>query len=77
MCALFHSHLFSGCTFTDIEIRSDVCLILPNDSEPQVRNSIRALFPERDCFTLVRPLNDEKDLQKLDQIPVSCNTCLL
>jgi hypothetical protein len=37
----------------------------------QVRNSIRALFPERDCFTLVRPLNDEKELQKLDQIPVS------
>jgi hypothetical protein len=54
-----------------------MCLILPNDSEPQVRNSIRALFPERDCFTLVRPLNDEKDLQKLDQIPVSCNICLL
>jgi hypothetical protein len=36
----------------------------------QIRNSIRALFPERDCFTLVRPLHEEKELQKLDQIPV-------
>uniref|UniRef100_A9TME2 Predicted protein n=1 Tax=Physcomitrium patens TaxID=3218 RepID=A9TME2_PHYPA len=37
-------------------------------SKNEIRNSIRALFPERDCFTLVRPLNDEKELQKLDQI---------
>lgn len=34
----------------------------------EIRESIRALFPERDCFTLVRPLNNEKDLQRLDQI---------
>ncbi|MBA0663448.1 hypothetical protein Goklo_003566, partial [Gossypium klotzschianum] len=31
-------------------------------------NSIRALFPDRECFTLVRPLNNENDLQRLDQI---------
>ncbi|XP_024393848.1 uncharacterized protein [Physcomitrium patens] len=37
-------------------------------SKNEIRSSIRALFPERDCFTLVRPLNDEKELQKLDQI---------
>lgn len=35
-----------------------------------IRDSIRALFPIRECFTLVRPLNDERDLQKLDQIPM-------
>ncbi|BBN10139.1 guanylate-binding protein 1/3/4/7 [Marchantia polymorpha subsp. ruderalis] len=36
----------------------------------EIRESIRALFPDRDCFTLVRPLNDERDLQRLDQIPM-------
>uniref|UniRef100_A0A1J3I2B1 Interferon-induced guanylate-binding protein 2 n=1 Tax=Noccaea caerulescens TaxID=107243 RepID=A0A1J3I2B1_NOCCA len=34
----------------------------------EIRDSIRALFPDRECFTLVRPLNEEKDLQRLDQI---------
>ncbi|GLJ14197.1 hypothetical protein SUGI_0227810 [Cryptomeria japonica] len=36
----------------------------------EIRESIRALFPDRECFTLVRPLNNEKDLQRLDQIPL-------
>ncbi|KAJ3670610.1 hypothetical protein LUZ60_008036 [Juncus effusus] len=36
----------------------------------EIRESIRALFPDRECFTLVRPLNNEKDLQSLDQIPM-------
>ncbi|KAI4368148.1 hypothetical protein MLD38_016738 [Melastoma candidum] len=34
----------------------------------EIRDSIRALFPDRECYTLVRPLNDENELQKLDQI---------
>ncbi|GFQ01495.1 guanylate-binding protein 7 [Phtheirospermum japonicum] len=34
----------------------------------EIRESIRALFPDRECFTLVRPLSDESDLQRLDQI---------
>ncbi|KAL9993965.1 putative guanylate-binding protein [Helianthus debilis subsp. tardiflorus] len=34
----------------------------------EIRESIRALFPDRDCFTLVRPLSDEKELQRLDRI---------
>ncbi|MBA0748013.1 hypothetical protein Gogos_004869, partial [Gossypium gossypioides] len=34
----------------------------------EIRDSIRALFPDRECFTLVRPLNNENDLQRLDQI---------
>ena len=40
----------------------------------QIRSSIRTLFPDRDCFQLVRPLNDEKELQILDKIPVRCPT---
>ncbi|KAK8567060.1 hypothetical protein V6N13_110138 [Hibiscus sabdariffa] len=32
----------------------------------EIRDSIRALFPGRECFTLLRPLNNENDLQ--DQI---------
>ncbi|XP_007025528.2 PREDICTED: guanylate-binding protein 7 [Theobroma cacao] len=34
----------------------------------EIRDSIRALFPDRECFTLVRPLNNENDLQRLHQI---------
>ncbi|KAH6829114.1 Guanylate-binding family protein [Perilla frutescens var. hirtella] len=34
----------------------------------EIRDSIRALFPDRECFTLVRPLSNENDLQRLDQI---------
>ncbi|KAJ8431708.1 hypothetical protein Cgig2_005215 [Carnegiea gigantea] len=36
----------------------------------EIRESIRALFPDRDCFTLVRPLNSETELQQLDQTPL-------
>eukprot|EP00897_Mesotaenium_endlicherianum_P006785 jgi/Mesen1/6134/ME000313S05259 len=36
----------------------------------EIRESIRMLFPDRDCFTLVRPLNDEKQLQQLDRVPM-------
>jgi len=32
----------------------------------QIRRSIASLFPSRDCFALVRPVNDEKQLQQLD-----------
>ncbi|OIV93237.1 hypothetical protein TanjilG_27416 [Lupinus angustifolius] len=34
----------------------------------EIRDSIRALFPDRECFTLVRPLNEENDLHRLEQI---------
>ncbi|KAJ7968616.1 Guanylate-binding protein like [Quillaja saponaria] len=34
----------------------------------EIRDSVRALFPDRECFTLVRPLNNESDLQRLDEI---------
>lgn len=36
----------------------------------EIRESIRALFPDRECFTLVRPLSNENELQRLDQIPL-------
>ncbi|WOK97262.1 guanylate-binding protein 2-like [Canna indica] len=39
-------------------------------SKNEIRESIRTLFPERECFTLVRPLNDENGLRHLDQIPL-------
>lgn len=37
----------------------------------QIRESIVTLFPERDCFALVRPVSDEKQLQALDSVPAS------
>ncbi|KAL2494971.1 Guanylate-binding family protein [Forsythia ovata] len=39
-------------------------------SKNEIRESIRALFPDRECFPLVRPLSNENDLQRLDQIPM-------
>ncbi|XP_066321680.1 uncharacterized protein [Miscanthus floridulus] len=39
-------------------------------SKNEIRESIHALFPDRECFTLVRPLNSENELQRLDQIPL-------
>lgn len=36
---------------------------------PQIRESIKSLFPDRDCFTLVRPVNDEDKLAQLDSLP--------
>ncbi|CAN0911074.1 Guanylate-binding protein 6, partial [Linum grandiflorum] len=36
----------------------------------EIRDAIRALFPDRECFPLVRPLNNEHDLQRMDQIPL-------
>ena len=32
----------------------------------RVRKLIRTYFPERDCFTMVRPIENEKDLQNLE-----------
>jgi hypothetical protein len=37
----------------------------------QIRDSIKSLFPDRDCFTLVRPVNDEEQLAALDTLPPS------
>lgn len=37
----------------------------------QIRESIKALFPDRDCFTLVRPVNEEDALARLDTLPAA------
>lgn len=38
---------------------------------PQIRASITALFPNRDCFALVRPMSDERALQHLEEVPAA------
>ena len=35
----------------------------------RVRTLIRTYFPERDCFVMVRPVEEEKKLQKLQSLP--------
>ena len=37
----------------------------------QIRSSITALFPNRDCFALVRPMSDERALQRLESVPAA------
>ena len=39
------------------------------DEKNRVRKLIRTYFPQRDCFTMVRPVENEKDLQNLEYIP--------
>ena len=34
-----------------------------------IRDSIKSLFPDRDCFTLVRPMSDEAALAHLEAVP--------
>ena len=35
----------------------------------RVRNLIKTYFPDRDCFTMVRPVEKESDLQNLQNLP--------
>jgi F0F1-type ATP synthase delta subunit len=35
----------------------------------EVRNLIKAYFPDRDCFTMVRPVEKEDELQNLQNLP--------
>jgi uncharacterized membrane protein YgcG len=37
----------------------------------EMRATIKAVFPDRDCFTLLRPMLKEEDLNALDTIPFS------
>jgi hypothetical protein len=37
----------------------------------QIRDSIKSLFPDRDCHTLVRPMHDERALNHLDSLEPS------
>ena len=39
------------------------------EEKNRVRALIRAYFPERDCFVMVRPIEEERDLQNLQNLP--------
>ena len=39
------------------------------EEKNKVRNLIKTYFPERDCFTMVRPVEKEEELQNLQNLP--------
>ena len=39
------------------------------EEKNRVRNLIKSYFPEKDCFVMVRPVENEEDLQNLENIP--------
>jgi GTPase SAR1 family protein len=47
--------------------RDDPETIKKND----IRNILKIFFKERDCFTLIRPINDEKKLRNIDKLPTN------
>lgn len=58
---IWNLHLLMSHTYNNLtKIRN-----LSNESK-QVREGIVNFFKERDCLTMVRPCDDEKDLQKLN-----------
>ena len=62
----------STCHLFDSSIHLDLCSCSNCDLLmccKQIRNSIKALFPDRDCYTLVRPMFDERQLNHLDELP--------
>jgi hypothetical protein len=38
------------------------------ESKNRIRRLLQTFFKERDCFTMVRPLMDEENLQNLDKL---------
>jgi hypothetical protein len=36
----------------------------------EIRNILKTFFKERDCYTIIRPINDEKKLRNIDKLPV-------
>ena len=43
-----------------------------NDEKNKIRKHLTGYFKERDCTTLVRPIEKEKDLQNLDNLELEC-----
>ena len=39
------------------------------ENKNRIRRLLRHFFKDRDCCTMVRPVEDEKELQKLDELP--------
>jgi hypothetical protein len=50
-----------------------LCLLLTDghNSSEQMRGTIKAVFPDRDAWTLVRPAMEEFKLQQLDVLPAN------
>ena len=40
-----------------------------HDDSKKIKKSITNYFKERECMTLVRPVNEERDLQRLNTLP--------
>ncbi|KAJ6859891.1 guanylate-binding protein 3-like isoform X1 [Populus alba x Populus x berolinensis] len=56
------------CNYLELALRPVVGSRKDVAARNKIRESIRALFPNRECFTLVSPLNNEADLQHLDRV---------
>ncbi|CAN1810614.1 Guanylate-binding protein 6 [Linum perenne] len=56
--------------YLELALRSVQGNVRDIGAKNEIRDAIRALFPDRECFPLVRPLNNENDLQRMDQIPL-------
>ncbi len=41
------------------------------ESKNRIRKLVKHFFQDRDCITMVRPLEDEAQLQKIDSLPNS------
>lgn len=41
------------------------------EKKNEIRQTLKLFFKERDCFTLVRPVNDEKKLKLVDKLPTN------
>jgi len=71
----FHYQLTEeGRQLTPRDYMEEVLRDMPGSTEGvqnrnRMRTSIRGLFPERDCFALVRPLLDEGQLAAMDTLP--------
>lgn len=43
-----------------------------SEDSKKIKKSIMAYFPNRECLTLVQPVDDEEELQKLNELPDQC-----
>ena len=63
-CSLFLIGLYQS-------LGRSVAVVSPFVLWLQIRESIKALFPNRTCFPLVRPMSDESQLQRLEAVAPS------
>ncbi|GMH33309.1 hypothetical protein BSKO_01143 [Bryopsis sp. KO-2023] len=54
--------------YLEITLRSAVGSRADVQAQNQIRESIKSLFPDRDCAMLVRPVNDEAQLKMLSKL---------